>query len=38
MTEDEKREIYKELRERIKQLRMQFLFEEPCPLYDEDDE
>ena len=38
MTEDEKRECYKELRERIKQLRMQFLFEEPCPLYDEDDE
>jgi hypothetical protein len=38
MTEDEKREFYKELRERIKQLRMQFLFEEPCPLYDEDDE
>jgi len=38
MNEDEKREFYKELRERIKQLRMQFLFEEPCPLYDEDDE
>mgnify|MGYP001216296812 FL=1 len=38
MTEDEKREFYKELRERIKQLRMQFLFEEPCPMYDEDDE
>tara|TARA_Y100000004_G_scaffold133045_1_gene150226 strand:+ start:286 stop:402 length:117 start_codon:yes stop_codon:yes gene_type:complete len=38
MTEDEKREFYKELRERIKQLRMQFLFEEPCPLYEEDDE
>ena len=38
MTEDEKREFYKELRERIKQLRMQFLVEEPCPLYDEDDE
>ena len=38
MTEDEKREFYKELRERIKKLRMQFLFEEPCPLYDEDDE
>jgi len=38
MNEDEKREFYKELRERIKQLRMQFLFEEPCPMYDEDDE
>ena len=38
MTEDEKREFYKELVERIKQLRMQHLFEEPCPLYEDDDE
>ena len=37
MQEDEKREFYKGLRERIKQLRMQHLFEEPCPLYEEDD-
>jgi len=38
MTEDEKREFYKGLKERIKQLRMQHLFEEPCPLYEEEDE
>ena len=38
MKEDEKRECYNGLRERIKQLRMQHLFEEPCPLYEEDDE
>ena len=41
MTEDEKREFYKSLRERIYQLRMGHLFEEPCPLYEpdwEDDE
>ena len=38
MNEDEKREFYKQLRERIKQLRMEFLFEEPCSLYDDDDE
>ena len=36
MTEDEKREFYKSLRERIKQLRMEHLFEEPCPLYEPD--
>ena len=41
MNKDEKREFYKGLRERIKQFRMEHLFEEPCPLYedvDEDDE
>ena len=38
MNEDEKREFYKQLRERIKQLRMEHLFEEPCPLYEDDDE
>ena len=26
------------LRERIKQLRMEHLFEEPCPLYEEEDD
>ena len=31
-----KREFYKSLRERIKQLRMEHLFEEPCPLYEPD--
>tara|TARA_B100002019_G_scaffold284987_1_gene293396 strand:- start:1184 stop:1309 length:126 start_codon:yes stop_codon:yes gene_type:complete len=35
MSEDEKREFYKELRERIYQLRMSHLFEEPCPLYED---
>ena len=34
MTPDEKREFYKGLKERIKQLRMGHLFEEPCPLYE----
>ena len=38
MKEDEKREFYKGLRERIKQLRMQHLFEEPCPLYEDDED
>ena len=37
MNADE-REFYKGLRERIKQLRMEHLFEEPCPLYEEEDE
>ena len=34
MNPNEKREFYKGLRERIKQLRMGHLFEEPCPLYE----
>lgn len=34
MNSNQKREFYKSLRERIKQLRMQHLFEEPCPLYE----
>ena len=38
MDKDEKREFYKGLRERIKQLRMEHLFEEPCPLYEEEDD
>ena len=37
MDENEKREFYKGLKERIKQLRMQHLFEEPRPLYEDDD-
>ena len=36
MNADEKREFYKGLRERIKQLRMEHLFEEPCPLYEDE--
>ena len=38
MTDDEKREIYKSLRERIYQLRMAHLFEEPCPFYEPDED
>ena len=38
MTDDEKREFFKQLRERIHQLRMSHLFEEPCPLYEDDDD
>ena len=38
MSDDEKREFYKSLRERIHQLRMAHLFEEPCPLYEEDEQ
>ena len=34
MEKNEKREFYKGLNERIKQLRMEHLFEEPCPLYE----
>ena len=30
-------EDYKELQEKIKDLRMTLLFEEPCPLYEEDE-
>ena len=38
MTEDELREFYKGLRERIKQLRMTELFEEPSTYEDELDD
>ncbi len=34
MNPEHKREFYKSLRERIHQLRMDHLFEEPCPLYE----
>jgi len=38
MTEDEKKEqSFNQLLERVRQLRMQELFEEPCPLYEEDE-
>ena len=30
-------EDYKELQEKIKELRVTLLFEEPCPLYEEDE-
>ena len=35
---DENRELYKQLHERVKQLRMQELFEEPSTYEDEDDD
>lgn len=38
MSEDENRELYKQLMERVKQLRMQELFEEPSTYEDEDDD
>ena len=39
MNEDEKREFYKSLRERVYDLKIAYLFEEPCPLYEpEEDE
>ena len=41
MNENEKVEFYKSLRERVYDLRIAYLFEEPCPLYEpemEDDE
>ena len=31
-------EDYKELQERVKSLRIKLLFEEPCPLYEEDED
>ena len=38
MSEEESREFYKGLRERIYQLRMSHLFEEPCTFEDEDED
>ena len=38
MDKDEKREFYKNLKERIKQLRMEHLFAEPWPLYEPDED
>jgi hypothetical protein len=37
MSEEEKEKFYKQLRERINQLRIDILFEEPCPLYEEEE-
>ena len=34
MTEED----FKELQEKVKELRVALLFEEPCPLYDEDED
>jgi len=38
MNEDEKKEFYKKLIERANQLKIDYLFQEPCPLYEEEDE
>jgi hypothetical protein len=41
MNPEEQTEFHRELRERVYQLRIAHLFEEPCPLYEpemEDDE
>ena len=37
MNNQEEAVFYKELRERVHELRIAYLFEEPCPLYEEDD-
>lgn len=36
MTEKEKEEFYKKLIERSNKLRMYYLFQEPCPLYEDE--
>ena len=38
MTKEEREEFYKQLQEKVQSLRMDLLFEEPCPLYEEDEE
>lgn len=38
MTPEEKDQFYKELYERAHELKIQTLFEEPCPLYEDDDD
>ena len=35
MEEEKKEEFFKELIEKANELRIQTLFEEPCPLYEE---
>lgn len=34
MNEEEKKEFFKSLRERMYDLKIEYLFEEPCPLYE----
>jgi len=36
MNENEKRDFFKSLRERVYDLKIAYLFEEPCPLYEPD--
>ena len=38
MNEEERKEFYHQLKERINLLRMRNLFEEPCPFYEPDEE
>ncbi len=38
MSKEEKEEFYRQIYERTHQLRVQCLFEEPCPLYEDDDD
>jgi hypothetical protein len=38
MNEEQKQESYKQLMERINKLRIECLFEEPCPLYEDDED
>jgi hypothetical protein len=38
MNEEERKEFYEQLKEQINQLRVRNLFEEPCPLYEPDEE
>jgi len=38
LNEHEQRELHKQLTERVKQLRMDQLFEEPCSLYDDEED
>jgi hypothetical protein len=35
MTEEEKEFFYRDLYDKVKELRIQCLFEEPCPLYED---
>lgn len=37
MNQEERQEFYRELIERVHELKIAYLFEEPCPLYEEDD-
>lgn len=36
MNEEEKKEFFEELAERVYQKHIECLFEEPCPLYEDD--
>ena len=36
MTEEEKEEFFEQISEKVNQLRIDYLFQEPCPLYEDD--